>query len=254
MFVNEPPIVVVPVGRVTVPVAIERLPVKVSVEVENDQLPPTPVKARLLNEDAPRLIEPVEVPTKVTVPVCGIKALLFTHDLRTLILNPDPDALSVSSAPIVTDSEPTFPAKLIVFVVPSITTYPILVLVVADFASLQVLLPVPSKVVVPSPDIFPPEAIERLPPTVIEVVPLANVPKLIANAPSISKFLAEFQVAAPLVSPNVTLKKLRVLEAVTVELEVVAVKIILDCPILNVPFCVQEPRTRSVLVAGENVP
>ena len=138
VLLNEPAIVVVPVGKVTVPVAIVRLPLRAKVDVENDQLPPTPVKARLLKDEVPRAITPVVVPTKVTVPLCGIKALLFIQELTTLILKPEPDALSVSSAPIVIDCAPTLPASVIVLVVPSITTYPTLLLVVADLASDQV--------------------------------------------------------------------------------------------------------------------
>ncbi len=78
--------VVVPVGKVTVPVAIVRFPVKARVVVENDQLPPTPLKVRLLKEEAPRLIILVVVPINVTVPVCGIKALLFVQAPITFIL------------------------------------------------------------------------------------------------------------------------------------------------------------------------
>ncbi len=85
-MLNEPATVVVPVGRVTVPVAIVRLPVNVRVLVEKLHVPPAPVKLRLLNDETPRAMTPVEVPTNETVPFCGTNELLFVQLLYTLIL------------------------------------------------------------------------------------------------------------------------------------------------------------------------
>ena len=70
---------VVPLGSETVPVAMVKLLLTTSVEVENDQALPTPLKVKLLKADAPRAILPVVVPINVTVPDWGINELLFVQ-------------------------------------------------------------------------------------------------------------------------------------------------------------------------------
>ena len=231
---KEPEIVVVPVGKVTVPVAMVRLPFKASVDVLNDQIPPTPVKDRLLNGDVPRAMVPLVVPTKVTVPFCGIKALEFVQFLTTLMLKPEPEEFSVSSAPMVIVSAPTLPLWVIVLAVPSITTKPIFVLLA--LLSPQVLLPVPLNVVVANPVIVPLTPRDKLPPRAIVEVPRASVPKLTFKVPLSTSGLEIFQVEEPLVSPNVTLLNISVDVAVSkVELEVVAVKITVEVSGVNVP-------------------
>ena len=232
---NEAPMVVVPVGKVTVPVAIVIEPLRASVEVLNDQLPPTPVNVKLLKAEVPRAITAELVPIKVTEPPCGINAFALVQFLKTLILNPEPEALRVSSAPMVTLSAPTLPLRETVLAVPSITTLPIFVLVVAILASPHKLLTVPLKVVVAIPVTLPLKPRTRLPAREIDEVPRASVPKFTFRFPVSISGLVRFQVEAPLLSPNVTLwKKYEVVALVSVELEVVAVNIIVERSVLKV--------------------
>ena len=197
-FENEPPMVVVPVGSVTVPVVIVKSFDDVAKLPENAQLPPEPLNTMLKKLDEPGIIVlPVVVATKLIVPLCDIKELLLVQlpriSMEKLLIE------TSMTPPFVTFVAFTFEPKASPFVFPKTTTLPMSCF--ATLESVQVLVAVPMNVV----DAFEPlrvnapdAPIMRSPPRRSAFAPPCfKVPKFIENVELALIVLPRVHVAVP---------------------------------------------------------